>query len=850
MLRLISKRLSVNIVQLVNILHGYSYGLLLIARAMLLRYPFLTSALLFLAGACYGQTISFQLPDGLRTAPLNSKPSRLVTADFNGDGQPDIAATCKEQNVVSLTLSRGKGTFAPAVAYAVQQDPQALVSADWNGDGRPDLAVGNIGSNSLSVLLNQGDGTFGPATSFGTGLRASPTHLLAGDFTRDGIPDLVVGSTYNGSVQVFTGNNTGKLTALPTMGGLAFQGITSADYNRDGNVDLLLSQPGTPWSSIRPLYGVGNGTFNASFSSVPAATTGTEVLAADFNQDGQPDLVQLVPAQNEVLVFVNTGAGFAPGIPFRVGSAPTALRAADLDGDRLLELVVVNEVSNNVTVLPGLATGLFGPARHYLTSGGPTDVAVADFTGDGRPDLLTADAASMGQHNLTLLPSQGKGGFQSPASANVSHFSSRVTLADLNGDGLLDAAVAGQAPGGGGEVSVLMGRGDGQFGPARSWGTSGLGPGWLVARDLTGDNRPELLVTHYNNSTFTVYTNDGAGGFPTRNTRWIPRIGNGIGDVTTADFDGDGDYDVAVAGAETTYQSFGVDLFLNEQGQLSEPLFLQTDTFPYSIDAADVDGDGRPDLVMTFAQYNASTVGVLRNLGNMTFAPLVRYATLNQPQQVLVADVNGDQWPDLLVRTDNALQLRLNLAGTGFGEPQTFPTAYNTTKLQAADLNGDGLVDLLVSSTGIDRLQILQNVNNTSFTALPEVPLFGYGWDMTIGRLNGDALPDLVSVKLTSNSIAAFLNTSAPAQPLAAPVGGTARQWTAYPNPATSLLQLPAGSATATLFDSRGTQVGRWVLQATTSSSLSVGHLARGLYFLRVSTPTGEVLSSQQVVLQ
>jgi len=821
---------------------------------MLLRYPLLAGAAWLLAGTALGQNISFQRPDGLRTAPVTSKPFHLATADFNGDGRPDIAATCEAQDVVSVTLSRGTSTLAAATAYAVQRGPQALVVADLNADGWPDLVVGNLAARSLSVLLNIGNGTFRSATSLGTGLLASPTHLLAGDFTGDGMTDLVVGSTLNSSIQVFVGNNTGTLTALPARGGLSFQGLTCADVDQNGQLDLLLSQPGTPLGSIWTLYGLGNGTFTSGVSSsIPAAAYGTELLAADFNQDNRPDVAQLDPFQNEVLIFLSSPYGLAPGSRFRVGSRPMSLRAADLDGDNRLELVVANEASNNVTVLPGLATGYFGTARHYLTSGGPKDVAVADFTGDGRPDLLSADAASTGEHNLTLMPNRGNGLFQNPSSANLSHFGSRITLADLNGDGRLDAAVAGEAPSGGGEMSVLLGLGDGHFGPARAWGTSGLGPGWIVARDITGDNRPEILVTHYSNSTFTVYTNDGQGGFPTRDTQWIPRTGNGIGGVTTADFNGDGRCDVAVAGAETPYSNFGVDLFLNRNGQLDAAIFLPTGSFPQSIEAADVDQDGRPDLVMTFPLPDASTVGVLRNLGNNTFVPLVRYPTPNQTEQVLVADVNGDQWPDLLIRTDDALQLRLNLAGTGFGVAQTFPTAQNSTKIQVADLNGDGFVDLLVSSDGIDRVQVFQNVHNAGFTALPELPLFGYGWDMAVGPLNGDALPDLVSVDLDGNSVVAFLNTSA-AQILAARAGGGRTPWSAYPNPATSLLHLPAfpatGPATAALFDSRGAQVGHWTVIGVNSTSLPVGQLARGLYFLRVLAPGGQVLAAQHIVLQ
>jgi hypothetical protein len=250
--------------------------------------------------------------DGTFQAPLfydaGGNASALVVTDVNGDGNPDIVFTNyndADNSTVSVLLGNGNGTFQPALISAAPDDAGTLIIADVNGDGKPDAL---IYTNTISVLLGNGDGTFQPATYYEGGYCSS---LAVGDVNGDGIPDLVTansglescGLNAQGFAGILLGNGNG--TFQPVVNYLAINNtgigvgdVALADVNGDNNLDVMVTSGlapvdlgGATFGTVGVLLGNGNGTLQ---TAVPFQTGGggtQEVVSADLNDDGRPDIV-------------------------------------------------------------------------------------------------------------------------------------------------------------------------------------------------------------------------------------------------------------------------------------------------------------------------------------------------------------------------------------------------------------------------------------------------------------------------------------------------------------------------------------------------------------------------------
>jgi hypothetical protein len=208
-----------------------------------------------------------------------------------------------------------------------------------------------------------------------------------------------------------------------------------------------------------------SGTLEAAFDSpFMAGASPQSVAVGDFNGDGIPDLVTANSSDNTVTVLLGDGTGgftAANGSPYAVGSEPLSVAAGDFDGDGNQDLVIANYGDRNLTVLLGDGAGGFTPAAHSPVAVGsnPRSVAVADFNGDGNPDLVTATAANA----AVVLLGNGWGEFAVAGVAPVGFFPQSVAVADVNGDGKPDIVTANS---GSNSVSVLLGNGSGGFSAA------------------------------------------------------------------------------------------------------------------------------------------------------------------------------------------------------------------------------------------------------------------------------------------------------------------------------------------------------------------------------------------------
>ena len=291
-------------------------------------------------------------------------PDSIVAADFNGDGIPDLALTSVDQNIVTILLGNGDGTFRSAPNLDTVSTPQSVATGDFNGDGIADLAVVNAGS--ILIFLGNGDGTFNvtPA-NLPTGM--SPISVAVGDFNGDGIADLAVvnscGNSYpcnnsNGTVMIFLGKGDGTFTqvaATPTVGASPTD-IQVADFNNDGILDLAVANYGADdTNAVTVLLGNGDGTFKAP-AYYDAPGFGIRSLSVgDFNRDGIADLAAVGFWFSTLDYLPGNGDGtFAAAIPVGVnlplGSGYVA--SADFNGDGLPDLALPNQdVTGTVVIM-------------------------------------------------------------------------------------------------------------------------------------------------------------------------------------------------------------------------------------------------------------------------------------------------------------------------------------------------------------------------------------------------------------------------------------------------------------------------------------------------------------------
>src|SRR5215212_314302 len=263
----------------------------------------------------------------------------------------------------------------------------------------------------------------------------------------------------------------------------------------------------------------------ASFTAPQSFRTGDTaeaVVSADFNGDSKADLAVANNGFNSglltdnVSVLLGNGDGtYGTAQNFSVGDAPLHLTSADFNGDTKADLAVANIRSDNVSILLGNGDGTFGAAQNFVAGLHPTSVSSADFNGGSKVDLATANA---GSDNVSVLLGKGDGTFaaaQNFAAADSPWF---VTSTAFNDDSKVDLATA-NAPslmgdGGLGNVSVLLGNGDGTFGTAQNFG-AGDTPVYLASADFDSDSKVDLAVANNSSDNVSVLSGNGDGIFQT-----------------------------------------------------------------------------------------------------------------------------------------------------------------------------------------------------------------------------------------------------------------------------------------------------------------------------------------------
>jgi plastocyanin len=399
---------------------------------------------------------------------------------FNNSGLFPYFCTVHDSSMTgTVRVLPAPAAFALQSPIPVGTNPLDIVAADFNKDGILDLAVANRNNNTVTILLGDGHGNFTPAPGSPISGFNGPNSIAVADFNNDGNLDLVVSngndSSGNLSVAILLGNGDGTFGAASTLPvGMHPQAVIAADFNGDGNADLAVTvAPNvTPLTAnVKVLRGNGSGGFAGPLSLSTNAPNPTSMAAFDFNQDNKLDLAVVNtssgPGGNSISIFLNNSTpgaiSFGSASNFSAGQTPHGITAG-----------MFNDSQGTPT--PGIAVPGFG--------GNTVGVFLADSVGN-------------------FTPASGSP-FTVGSTAAPSPFA--IVSADFNGDGLLDLAVSNI---GENTVTALMNDGAGSFTSLTTTPSEALSsPRAIAVGDFNDDGEPDLVLANFATNDISILLNN------------------------------------------------------------------------------------------------------------------------------------------------------------------------------------------------------------------------------------------------------------------------------------------------------------------------------------------------------
>ena len=531
--------------------------------------------------------------------------------------------------------------------------------------------------------------------------------------------------------------------------------VTNYTYDANGNV-LTISD-----EISRQSRGIQGATNDADIFANRIFTTGEnpeQVVTADLNGDGNLDIVTPNSDDDSVSVLLGDGKGsFSPTTNFNVGNSPTSVAVGDVNGDGNLDIVTANFWDRRASILLGDGEGSFENGTNISSlATSPVSIELGDLDGDGDLDLVLGSYGSgygTLESSISVLLNDGDGNFVNNGEYTVSNSSESLVLADINGDGNIDLLTTGVTN----QISVLLNNGAGVFTQGTNYILENEPDAWfnsLAVGDFNSDGYLDLVTTYESGDSAFVLLNNGDGTFA-EGTNYAVRGGGIVNSVAIGDVNSDGYLDLV------TTKSV---LLNNGDGTFAEGInYVVENTPDSSIVLVDVNDDGNLDMIGLGGLSNA--VSLLFGNGDGTFntvgSPTVEYGVGNNPQSVILEDINQDTIYDLVTANfsdDNTVSVLLGNGDGTFTSRMDYEVGSRPISVTAGDVNGDGVPDLVTANYSGDSVSVLLGNGDGTFASKIDYQVGNAPESVALGDLNGDGFGDIVTGNLADNTTSVLLS--------------------------------------------------------------------------------------------
>ena len=746
-----------------------------------------------------------------------SRPLSVAVNYINNDNHLDIVVSTGLGRVV-IYLGQGNSTFIFIAEYVTGSGYTSWMISlgDFNRDNYLDIVVANIVMDNIGVLLGYGNGTFALQTKYLTGLSSLPCYVIVADCNNDNISDFVATLEGSDEVVIFYGYGNGsfelKRSYSIRTGSKPF-GIVTADLDNDTHLEFVVGLRGTDYLAILTEYYAAEFVDKIVYST-DSAPKPTSVAIADFNNDNRSDIVVANSGIDTLVILLATNNGtFSTGMTYPIGtdSYPQYVITCDINKDNHIDIVSVNTKDNSISVIIGYGNGNFAEQMTYLTGNKsyPYAVVAGDVNNDNRLDLVIANSGTnsigifYGYNYTSFQPRQtlksidnlspmgitvsdfnndnildlaatfrdsdswciflghGNGSFSIATTYSLSNDSNPygISVGDFNNDNQSDIVITNT---GSNNIGVYLGYGDGSFSTIRLYSTGNNSYPIAVAfGDVNNDSRLDIVVANYKSDNIGVFLGYGNGSFATM-MAYSTGKGSSPFFVTVADFNNDGRLDIAVANYYTS--NVGILLGYGNGKFANQVIFLLgPDDGPMWLTVGDFNGDNQLDIAT--ANYQRSTVSILRGHGNGSFASVRTYSAGagSLPSCISIGDFNNDNKSDIAV-VNYGLNSVVVLFGLGdgsflLGSVYSTGTGSSPVALVNGDFNKDGRLDIAVANYKLSTIGVFLGHKSQPFAGVEEhfVNPRTEPHSVALGDFNNDSWLDIVVANYGSDSIGILL---------------------------------------------------------------------------------------------